>query len=895
MSFDVENFGIGLLAGWASAYGIYRARHIIARAVQSASQQASSAQNYALQSADNRYINDLMQLAENSHIAGRLVKLTDILVEPRFIPPSPLAAPPDDDVIRDVFRVVPRTLDFPYLAASYNLETLSIDELGTGDRALALLGRPGSGRTTALLTIALRSLGKVKFESPVDRVQQRLDAEEAALNEKQRAVRIKERLTIEQRAKERLAEEQGTSFDADSDALGQSSLPLFNRMMPVYVHLADVNVREAEFGKEIDPAEPLVRAIQRQVGRVTASTIPRNLYNRLGRGQVLLLVDGYDDLPEEERGRQLAWLKALMNEYKENFFIVVGPAASYGALTQAGLTPVFLRPWSDGDVATSVNSWAEAWPGIAKSRRTLAPKPDANAINQAKLNNRALSPFELTLKTWANYANDTEVPGFEGWIRAYLSRTLPSDQPISLILPQIAQVAALQLDEGYITQARLEEIVTGHASAPSVQTDDDEPDLDDAEAATDKKGKAKKEQEPTTPQGKLLAMLRKSGLLVRYTGGKHQFRHSFLADYLASLVLKDAPAQVRIEKSNLPTWSQATAYSALHTPVDDLVRARLNAPADVLQSKVLDIANWLPYASGDAPWRGNYLKYLGNLFAAPAQYPLLRERATAALVSTRDKNVLYLFRQAARNANADLRRLACLGMGAVGDPEAVSDLVSLLQDQHNDVQLSAALALGAIRTDDSLNALVEAFTQGSEQLRQAVAETFADIPDEGYPILYDAIQDEEMMLRRAAVFGLRRVKSGWSLISIYRAFLEDEQWYVRSAAQLAFQELQHGGDRGPKGYPPAEGITWLNQWANSHGENVPPGEGANQMLLKALQEGEPAVKQFAAAALGQLGLTNTTKPLYSALRDRQPEVREAAHRALAEIEAQIGQPLPAPV
>ena len=49
------------------------------------------------------------------------------------------------------------------------------------------------------------------------------------------------------------------------------------------------------------------------------------------------------------------------------------------------------------------------------------------------------------------------------------------------------------------------------------------------------------------------------------------------------------------------------------------------------------------------------------------------------------------------------------------------------------------------------------------------------------------------------------------------------------------------------------------------------------------------------AALGQLGLTHTTKPLYSALRDRQPEVREAAHRALADLAAQIGEPFPAPL
>ena len=488
MGFDVENFGLGLLAGWASAYGVYRARHLIGSAVRSVSQQASSAQNYAVQNADSRYVHDLVQLAERSHLAGRFTKLTNILVEPRFIPLPPLAAPPDDDVLLDLFHVVPNIPDFPYLQAPYNKETLSIDDLGTGERALALLGLPGSGRTTALFTIALRSLGKVRFEPPIDRVQQRINAEDAALNEKQRAVRIKERLTIEQRAKERLAEEQGMVFDADADEQSNTALPLFNRLMPVYVHLADVDVRDAEFGKEIDPAEPLVRAVQRQVRRVTASTIPRNLYSRLSRGQILLLVDGYDDLPETDRARQLAWLKALMNEYSDNFFIIAGPASGYGTLTRVGLTPVFLRPWTRNDMNLAATQWAASWPEVGGSRRNPAAKPDSASIERAKTNNSALSPFELTLKLWANYANDTEVPGFEGWIRAHLARHLPADQSFGLILPQLAQAAALQLDEGYISLARLEQLAGGQgASTATVPMPDDEPDMTEAGDGDDKK------------------------------------------------------------------------------------------------------------------------------------------------------------------------------------------------------------------------------------------------------------------------------------------------------------------------------------------------------------------------------------------------------------------------
>lgn len=34
MGFDVENFGVGLLLGWGSAYAVYRSRGVIQRVVQ---------------------------------------------------------------------------------------------------------------------------------------------------------------------------------------------------------------------------------------------------------------------------------------------------------------------------------------------------------------------------------------------------------------------------------------------------------------------------------------------------------------------------------------------------------------------------------------------------------------------------------------------------------------------------------------------------------------------------------------------------------------------------------------------------------------------------------------------------------------------------------------------
>jgi HEAT repeat protein len=95
-------------------------------------------------------------------------------------------------------------------------------------------------------------------------------------------------------------------------------------------------------------------------------------------------------------------------------------------------------------------------------------------------------------------------------------------------------------------------------------------------------------------------------------------------------------------------------------------------------------------------------------------------------------------------------------------------------------------------------------------------------------------------------------------------------------------------------YPAADGIPWLAEWAASRGETMPAGEGAQQMLLRALQEGEPPIRALAAVNLGQLGLATMSKALYNALRDRQETVRTAAHQGLAQLQMQVGQPLPTP-
>ncbi|MBC8171946.1 MAG: HEAT repeat domain-containing protein, partial [Anaerolineae bacterium] len=714
--------------------------------------------------------------------------------------------------------------------------------------------------------------------------------EEASLKADDRAARIKEYLDLENRARERLAEEQGAEYDASSEGK-KSGLPLLRRLLPVYVHLANIDLRE--MGKRADPAEPLVRAVQHQSGYVTSKTLPRQLYERLNRGGTLVLLDGFDELPVNDQRRLLPWLRSFLREYRKNFVIVAGAVEGFGALTRVGFTPVFLRPWLDMHIHDAAENWANHWSRITGSRRRDNERPAEKLVRLAQQNSRRLTPFELTLRLRGTYAQELEEDATAAQaIQAYLRAAGVEGETLT----EAAQVAALQITEGFISATRLHEIISGQplpVSTTPVATEDD--DLEgnengDVIASPTKAAAIPKKSEA----GQFLKTLETMGLIRRYRGDRYLFRYAPAAAYLASLTVPTMPAELLRVRAMQPAWENVFRYAASHTSIDTAVQMRLAAPPNLLQTHLLTVARWLGSASEGASWRVNILKQLGNSFMTPNQYPLVRERIAAGLVGTGDKNALVIFQKALKNTDPYIRKLAALSIGAMQVENALDVLITLTGDTDQEVQLAAVLGLAAIGTDEALEALALTLTGGSEQLQRAAAEAFAAIPEEGYPVLHEAITGEDMALRRAAVFGLKRLPTAWALIAIYRVFLEDPEWYVRSAAQQAFIDLQATESDHLHGYPPVEAIPWLREWIEAtrkEGETPVP----DQELLAILHDAEPAMQAVSAQAIGQLGMADKLDELYAALLHDDPQVRIAAHQALANLQQQMGEMLPAPV
>lgn len=871
MGLDPISFVTGALAGAAGGAGITYAvlRQTKAdRKAPDGDKAAASPSHTRVGSARTLYNVEMASFFEHYHLAGKLFPLTRLLVEPRLLLENlPLE---DDELPTPVnpSRVIPRIHDFPEVYASFNLEFFPITDLNIGEPHIAILGQPGMGKSTALVALGLMTLGRVRFNTMQQLMDQVMEAEYEGLSE---AEREKRKLQFEQ-VKKHAAEQLRKVQQRDEEAAAITRIE-WDNFFPIFVHIGDIDLDLNIYGLQVDSAEPIVQAYKRYFAPDVWEQTAYLIYEHLDAGNALVLIDGYDDLTPSECARVYPWLEQFMQDYGQNRVVMTGPATGYDALIHTGFTPVFIRPWTKADIDESIRKWVDVWQPTAtpesKERRKSKKSPDEPTIEpkvlrRLQVDNHHRTALEITLKTWSAFEGQERELGRRGWFESFVRRLTPELEQMPLILREIAMV---MLDRGIaLKQEQITEIASGH--------------LTDAE------------DKPVTNIEQVVTSLVEKGLMVRRAENTLDFCHPLITAYLGGERLIHDMSQRLPELSTQPNWQSAVGFAAAVLDLTPAVIQKLRTPPDLLFSNLFSISRWLPDAPANSNWRNEILKKLAAALLAPAQFPTVRERALAALVASRDQNLIFVLRQGVRSGNPILRQLACIGLGALGYAEAVKDLAPMLVDDDAEVQLAAGQSLGAIGSDEALKLMVQGLTEGEDTLRQAIAESLAFIPGEGHNILRDAIVFDDLRVRRAAVFGLARIPAGWSLVALYRAMLEDTQWYVRSAAEQAFMQARDPDRDGIRAYPMPSQLPWLTKLAAEMGEGVPEGTQGIQMVVRVLQESAPKYRVRAADVLGKIGHAGGLKPLYAALADRDESVRIAAYNALGELQMRVNTPLP---
>ena len=205
------------------------------------------------------------------------------------------------------------------------------------------------------------------------------------------------------------------------------------------------------------------------------------------------------------------------------------------------------------------------------------------------------------------------------------------------------------------------------------------------------------------------------------------------------------------------------------------------------------------------------------------------------------------------------------------------------------VSRAAALALANIGTQPALEALATALLQGSEDVRRAAAESFASHPQEGYPTLREAIKLDDLLVRRAAIHGLKKVSESWAIQILEEMQIEEAQWVVKNAAAQAVEDFHNPDPHIPRPLPPINEIPWLIAFTEERGVGLSPGEAAWKALLIVLKEGN-GDQQLAAMSLFQrFGYPDVFPLIFDQLYGEDSELKEAAYQTIWQIASTGGE------
>jgi HEAT repeat protein len=579
-----------------------------------------------------------------------------------------------------------------------------------------------------------------------------------------------------------------------------------------------------------------------------------------------------------------AYIGSLLQGYPALRWVATSTPDYFDGLTRLGFVPLTLASWNETQRRELINRWSEMWITHIGPLTDGTDTVDPVLLNAWLINDRTiLSPLELTLKTWAIYSGDLPGSRISDWIEAYLGR-LTLDVPKGRIGLETLARQALISEKPVFTQDEARGWLTDIEPVPSnPPVPEEKP--QEGEAVWPPPLEVKKtestDKEPIR-DSRLLPALLERGLLIPHLNGKFALSHPFLLSYLAGNDLEEV-SWAGSEQETLQ-WSTATLalgfFASRCGDAAPALRPFLGGGSEPLFKETFVGARWLRYAPEKQSWRASLMRQLARMLQNE-NYPLaLRARSLSALVLSGTPGIETLLRQSLTSADSSTRLLAALGCGVLQDSKAVGDLKALLQTSHPSVRRAACLALVATGSQAAIEAVADALLHGDEELRRIAAEALANNIEEGQPALKEGATIDDLLVRRATAYGLRRIRQDWATTTLQQMQVSDEQWLVKDVAAQMLDELDKPDPRLPKSLPDLSETPWLIAFAGERGIGIAPGKPALDLLLLALKEGKEEQRLAALEYLSRYGERSVLPAVLDVYTANMGELRESAFNTL---------------
>ena len=790
------------------------------------------AQSRKTSSVEENHRRNTLRRAQGMHLASQLFALDEIIQEPLLIIPPQRVEPGVTPKFEDIIdQTLPYLPSWPEIAGAYNSTCLTIPQALAGNSNIVIIGQPGIGKTVALAHLASLAANR-------------------------------------------------------SEQMGKNK-----HMVPFLVHVADLKLPITD---PKDALVPILDSIAEHTPIFDLNKLPEFTKSMFSTGRALLLVDGFDEIPQEAQQVVTEYFKIINQNYPKTRIVTTGAPEYLDGLIPFGFAPMALAAWKPQTVEKFMHQWGVLWSQTIALETASAGVMDVDPFllnTWLGSDNLTLSPLELTLKAWGAYAGDCLGPHVLESLATHIRRIAPVGTPIAALQTLAMQVTLST--QAVFDSRSAREWVRSYEVQDEQATENEGTTEDIPQDARPKTGQLK-ERKASTPSSSLLNKMTESGLLVSYQNNRMRFTHPVFAGYLAGNAVSDFNTiEAILNQSDWVGKFLAMRYFATYGDANKLVQTMLEFSRLPMHRPIFAAARWLRDAPTNTPWRGKLFTALAEIMQKEDLPMSLRGQAMAAFVYSNDPNAAKLFRQFAKSLSFELVQLAALGSGAMRDTKAINELENALNAPSLAVQRAACLALVSIGTNEALEVVAHALLNADQEVRRAAGEALASDEREGYAMLRDAIAMDDILVRRAAVYGLGRINQPWALELLEKYRIDDKEWVVRNSATEVLDARTEITDRAPRKLKAPSESPWLIEFASKQGMGVSPGVPATDVFLLALRGQE---LEYRLAAMPYLKFTpseSVLTGLYESMFTDEPELRETAYNTLWEMGA-YGVKLPNP-
>lgn len=763
---------------------------------------------------------DVLKRAENAHLARTLFSLDEIIITPKVMTPAKLLEPDNPDLIASAQpQILPNLPLVPQFNAQYNGETIALPRLLRMGVNIAIVGNPGSGKSTSLAYLA-------------------------------------------------------TLFAKKDVVLG----PL-GQYFPIYLHYNDIQVYS---GSEPDPIKVLVKALSYYASGSLRTQLPGYLHKQVQDNRAVLLLDGLDEIPTAQYQQALGFLSSLLKARPKLRVITTGSFDRAYGLLELGIEPLPLAGWTRTDISNFIHRWGNLWnKHVTNNGSSSSGFDEILVAGWQSASTDFYTPIEWTMRLWGAYAGDLLGARGADAIGSYCTRLQTYGVDVSrLAMLADRMLMAKQSQIPYIDAEKLFSEIIIPAATPASEISFEPGNLTQNEVTFQAPVEPEKPSGKGSIGERIIDILVEYGLLREGIDERLSFSSPTIWGYLSALSIRES--EFDAGRSLTETWGvveEALHYRLLTTDTDWL-KAYLTDDQEPFFTQTNQAGLWMRDLPPKDENRTLIMRYLLQRVKSEDVVYNTRLSLMAAATLSNDPALLPLARQLAEAESPAVRRIAILSSGALRDSKAFNIMLAALN--HTDLLLrwAACFAIASLDTPDARNAAKTILDRSDEPLRLATAEALASRPPWGHEILKKAELSGDTVTRHALVFGLLHIRTPWAVDMLERMAMEDAEWVVRNFASQAVEYLQKLKRNNRWQYTPSADASWLMTYASRQGHGTPKGGVLVSLLLQVLNSGSVEEKIAAIQLLARCADKNAMDAIRPYLASQEHTVQLAAHDTL---------------